>query len=49
MSLCERIVTVKEGRITGNIPAKGVTEEQLMKRMALGADETHQRVEVEST
>jgi len=49
MSLCERIVTVKEGCITGNIPAEGVTEEQLMKRMALGADETHQRVEVEST
>jgi inositol transport system ATP-binding protein len=41
LSLCDRIVTVKEGRITADMPAAEASEEKLMKFMALGAGETH--------
>ncbi|MDP9291693.1 MAG: sugar ABC transporter ATP-binding protein [Verrucomicrobiota bacterium] len=48
LSLADRIVTVKEGRITGDIPAKEATQEKLMKLMALGPGEAHARAEVEA-
>lgn len=41
ISLCDRIITVKEGRFTGEMAAADATEEQLMKLMTLGAGETH--------
>ncbi|HZC34470.1 MAG TPA: sugar ABC transporter ATP-binding protein, partial [Chthoniobacterales bacterium] len=41
ISLCDRIITVKEGRFTGEMPAADATEEKLMKLMTLGAGETH--------
>jgi inositol transport system ATP-binding protein len=41
LSLCDRIVTVKEGRITGDLPANEATEESLMKLMTLGEGEQH--------
>jgi inositol transport system ATP-binding protein len=41
ISLCDRIITVKEGRFTGEMPAAEATEEKLMKLMTLGAGETH--------
>jgi inositol transport system ATP-binding protein len=44
MSLCDRIVTVKEGRITGDMPASEATEEKLMKLMVLGPGEEHVHV-----
>ncbi len=39
ISLSDRIVTVKEGRITGDTPANEATEQKLMKLMVLGPDE----------
>jgi inositol transport system ATP-binding protein len=47
MSLCDRIITVKEGRLTGEMPAAMATEEKLMQLMALGAGETHVHAVVE--
>jgi inositol transport system ATP-binding protein len=41
ISLCDRIITVKEGRFTGEMVAADATEEKLMKLMTLGAGETH--------
>jgi inositol transport system ATP-binding protein len=41
ISLTDRIVTVKEGRITGDMPSSEATEEKLMKLMVLGPDEQH--------
>ncbi|MBV9490058.1 MAG: sugar ABC transporter ATP-binding protein [Verrucomicrobia bacterium] len=41
ISLCDRIVTVKEGRITGETPAREATEEKLMKLMVLAPGEQH--------
>ena len=44
ISLCDRIVTVKEGRITGEMPAREATEEKLMKLMVLAPGEQHAHV-----
>ena len=41
IALCDRIITVKEGRFTGEMAAADATEEKLMKLMTLGAGETH--------
>jgi inositol transport system ATP-binding protein len=41
ISLCDRIITVKEGRFTAEMAAADATEERLMKLMTLGAGETH--------
>jgi inositol transport system ATP-binding protein len=41
MSLCDRIITVREGRLTGEMLAKDATEEGLMRLMALGAGQHH--------
>lgn len=41
ISLSDRIVTVKEGRITGDLPAREATEEKLMKLMVLTPGEQH--------
>ena len=40
LSVCDRIVTVKEGRITGQMPVAEASEENLMKLMALEAGDT---------
>jgi inositol transport system ATP-binding protein len=45
LSLCDRIVTVKEGRITGDLPVSQATEEGLMKLMTLGEGEHHVHAE----
>jgi inositol transport system ATP-binding protein len=45
ISLCDRIITVKEGRITGEMPALEATEEKLMKLMVLALGEQHAHVE----
>jgi inositol transport system ATP-binding protein len=45
MSLSDRIVTVKEGCITGEMNAREATEEKLMKLMVLASDEQHSHVE----
>jgi inositol transport system ATP-binding protein len=45
ISLCDRIITVKEGRITGEMPALEATEEKLMKLMVLAPGEQHAHVE----
>ena len=44
ISLSDRIVTVKEGRITGEMPAQEATEEKLMKLMVLAPGEQHAHV-----
>jgi inositol transport system ATP-binding protein len=49
LSLCDRIVTVKEGRITADMPVAEASEEKLMKFMALGARETHAHSELGAT
>jgi inositol transport system ATP-binding protein len=41
LSLCDRIVTLKEGRITGQMLADEADEEKLMTLMALGSAESH--------
>jgi inositol transport system ATP-binding protein len=41
LSLCHRICTVKEGRITGQMPVEEATEERLMTLMTLGPTEQH--------
>jgi inositol transport system ATP-binding protein len=41
LSLCDRIVTIKEGRITGQMLAGEADEEKLMTLMALGSSESH--------
>jgi ABC-type sugar transport system ATPase subunit len=48
LSLCDRIVTVKEGRITADMPVSEATEEKLMKFMALGQGETHTHAKIEA-
>ncbi len=45
ISLSDRIVTVKEGRVTGQMVAQEATEEKLMKLMVLASDEQHSHVE----
>ncbi|MBV9673949.1 MAG: sugar ABC transporter ATP-binding protein [Verrucomicrobia bacterium] len=45
ISLCDRIITVKEGRITGEVPGSEATEEKLMKLMVLGPLEQHAHME----
>ncbi|MBV9105795.1 MAG: sugar ABC transporter ATP-binding protein [Verrucomicrobia bacterium] len=47
LSLCDRVVTVKEGHITGEMPVAEATEEKLMKLMTLGIGETHVHAGVE--
>jgi ABC-type sugar transport system ATPase subunit len=37
LTISDRIVTMREGRITGELPAAEATEERLMQLMALGA------------
>jgi inositol transport system ATP-binding protein len=49
ISLCDRIVTVKEGRITGGMPAREATEEKLMKLMVLAPGEQHAHVDAPVT
>jgi ABC-type sugar transport system ATPase subunit len=44
LPICDSIVTVKEGRITGDMPASEATEEKLMKLVVLGPGEEHVRV-----
>ncbi len=46
ISLCDRIVTVKEGRITGEMPAREATEEKLMKLMVLAPGEQHAHAQI---
>jgi inositol transport system ATP-binding protein len=41
LSLCDRICTVKEGRITGQMPVEEASEEKLMTLMTLGPTEQH--------
>jgi inositol transport system ATP-binding protein len=43
LAVSDRIVTMREGRITGEMPAIEATEERLMALMALGADHHGQR------
>jgi inositol transport system ATP-binding protein len=43
LSLCDRIITMKEGQFTGEMAASDATEEKLMKLMTLGVGETHVR------
>lgn len=45
ISLCDRIITVKEGRITGETPGREATEEKLMKLMVLAPSEQHAHME----
>jgi len=42
LAVSDRIVTMREGRITGDMPAVDATEEKLMALMALGADHNEQ-------
>jgi inositol transport system ATP-binding protein len=37
LALADRIVTMREGRVTGEVPGRGATQEQLMKLMTLSA------------
>jgi inositol transport system ATP-binding protein len=37
LALADRIVTMREGRVTGEVPGRGATQEQLMTLMTLGA------------
>jgi len=46
---CDRIVTVKEGRVTGEMPAREATEEKLMKLMVLVPGEEHTHVKIPAT
>jgi inositol transport system ATP-binding protein len=41
LSLCDRICTVKEGRITGQMPVEEASEERLMTLMTLAPTEQH--------
>jgi inositol transport system ATP-binding protein len=41
LSLCDRICTVKEGSITGNLAIEEASEEKLMTLMMLGPAERH--------
>jgi inositol transport system ATP-binding protein len=41
LSLCDRISTVKEGKITGEVSAEDASEEKLMTLMTLRATEPH--------
>jgi inositol transport system ATP-binding protein len=45
MAVSDRIVTFREGRITGVMSAAEATEEKLMQRMALGAGDHHVHAE----
>ncbi len=44
ISLCDRIIIVKEGRINGEMPSREATEEKLMNLMALAPGEQHAHV-----
>ena len=35
LSLADRIVTMREGRVTGDVPGPGATQEQLMTLMTM--------------
>ena len=37
LALADRIVTMREGRVTGEVPGRGATQEQLMTLMTLSA------------
>jgi inositol transport system ATP-binding protein len=43
LAVSDRIVTMRQGRITGEMPAVEATEEKLMALMALGSDHHRQR------
>jgi inositol transport system ATP-binding protein len=43
LAVSDRIVTMRKGRITGEMPAVEATEEKLMALMALGSDQNGQR------
>ena len=43
LAVSDRIVTMRKGRITGEMPAVEATEEKLMALMALGADQNGKR------
>jgi len=47
LSLCSRIYTIKEGRITGQMPVEEASEEKLMTLMTLGATERHAHAELD--
>jgi inositol transport system ATP-binding protein len=36
MALSDRIITMREGRITGEVPGREATQEKLMRLMTLG-------------
>ncbi len=46
LSLCDRIITVREGRFTGELAGADATEEKLMKLMTLGAGDTHEHAAI---
>jgi inositol transport system ATP-binding protein len=35
LALADRIITMREGRVTGEVPGQGATQEQLMTLMTL--------------
>src|SRR5260221_199586 len=45
--LCDRIIAVKEGRITGEMPAMEATEEKLLKLMVLAPHEQHAHIDAQ--
>jgi inositol transport system ATP-binding protein len=47
LSLCNRIYTVKEGRITGQMAVEEASEEKLMTLMTLGASERHAHARID--
>jgi inositol transport system ATP-binding protein len=47
LSLCSRIYTVKEGRITGQMAVEEASEEKLMTLMTLGASERHAHARID--
>jgi len=40
LSMSDRIITIREGRLTGEFMREEATEEKLMQAMALGQDST---------
>jgi inositol transport system ATP-binding protein len=47
LSLCSRIYTVKEGRITGQMAIEEASEEKLMTLMTLAPSERHTHAEID--
>jgi inositol transport system ATP-binding protein len=43
LALADRIVTMREGRVTGEVPGRGATQEQLMTLMTMGAGSAPER------